>query len=258
MLHLFHWEPNGVFLKPLVALAEKQADFASHWFDPTAFEQFSPGFPANVESALKLEREGPLLVAGGEVVSGTSFMLEFINEAIAGPDLLPASAYDRYRVRAWAQYLGLILGPVVSALGCQRHLRPVLLARDGTALRAAIAAIEPVERRQSWLAVLEGAADEAAWRARLAAPVGRLEKALSTDPWLAGSTYSLADIDAFALADPLRLLAPEVVNAAATPRLWEWLERVAARPAVGQARSLSRSGRPETAWVPGIEPARWG
>lgn len=258
MIELYHWEPNGVFLKPLVALAEKGAAYTSHWFDPTAFEQFGAGFPANTESALQLEREGPLLVVGDEVLTSTSFQLEFINETVPGPDLFPVAAHDRYRVRAWAQYLGLGLGPVVSALGCARFLRPVLAARDGVALRAQLAAIEPLERRNAWLAVLDGTVDEAAWQQRLAAPVSRLEKALTDADWLAGPAYSLADIDAYALVAPLRTLAPTVVNADATPHLAAWLARIDARPAVRTALALSRSGAPEAAWVPGTEPSRWG
>ena len=68
MIALYHWEPNGVFLKPLIALAEKGAPYTSHWFDPTAVEQFAPGFPANTESARQLAREGPLLGVGGEAL----------------------------------------------------------------------------------------------------------------------------------------------------------------------------------------------
>ena len=258
MIALYHWEPNGVFLKPLLALEEKGATYTSHWFDPTAFEQFRAGFPANTESALQLEREGPRLVVGDEVLTSTSFQLEFINEAVPGPDLLPSAAYDRYRVRAWAQYLGLGLGPVVSALGCARFLRPVLAARDGAALRAQLAAIEPLERRNAWLAVLDGAVDEAAWQQRLVAPLARLEKALADADWLAGPAYSLADIDAYALVAPLRTLAPAMVNATATPGISGWLARIDVRPAVRTALALSRSGEPGTAWVPGTEPSRWG
>ena len=39
MLELYHWEPNGFYLKPLIALEEKGATFTSRWFDPTSFEQ---------------------------------------------------------------------------------------------------------------------------------------------------------------------------------------------------------------------------
>lgn len=258
MIELYYWEPNGVFLKPLLALEEKGATYTSHWFDPTAFAQFAPSFPANTESALQLEREGPLLVVAGEVLSSTSFQLEFINEAVPGPNLFPVAAHDRYRVRAWAQYLGLGLGPVVSALGCARFLRPALAAREGAALRAQLAAIEPLERRNAWLAVLDGTVDEAAWQQRLGAPLARLEKALTGADWLAGPAYSLADIDAYALVAPLRTLAPEMVSATATPGIVGWLERIDARPAVRTALQLSRSGAPVTAWVPGTEPSRWG
>ena len=261
MLELYHWEPNGFFLKPLIALEEKRASFTSRWFDPTSFEQLDAGFPASVESRLTLEREGPLLVADGEVISSTFFMLEYIAEAVPGPTLMPEAAYDRYRARAWGQFLGLSLGSTTSALGCARYLAPTLARSDTAALRARLEHVEPAERRSAWLAVIDGSQDEAAlaaFRQRLSVPVGRLESALTKAPWLAGPDYSIADIDAYALVDPLRDLAPEVVNTAQTPRLMAWLARIAERPAVRAARARSRSGRPEHAFVPGVEAARWG
>jgi len=261
MLELYHWEPNGFYLKPLIALEEKGATFTSRWFDPTSFEQTVDGFPSSVESRLTLEREGPLLVADGEVISSTFFMLEYIAESIPGPALMPEAAYDCYRARAWGQFLGLSLGATTSALGCARHLAPELARRDAAALRAKIERIEPLERRSAWLAVVDGTYDEAALsalRQRLSLPIGRLESALAKGPWLAGPDYSIADIDAYALVDPLQQLAPEAVNDDRTPRLKDWLGRIAARPAVRAARGRSRSGRPEQAFVPGVEPARWG
>src|SRR6185437_10727615 len=51
MLELYHWEPNTYYLKPLIALHEKQAAFTSRWFDPTAFEHFAPSWPGNTESS---------------------------------------------------------------------------------------------------------------------------------------------------------------------------------------------------------------
>jgi hypothetical protein len=43
VLELYTSEPNTFFLKPLIALAEKQAQFATQYFDATHFEQFVCG-----------------------------------------------------------------------------------------------------------------------------------------------------------------------------------------------------------------------
>lgn len=261
MLELYHWEPNTFFLKPLIALKEKQTEFSSRWFDPTSFEQLAPAFPQNVESGLHLEREGPLLVNGDTIVSSSFFMLEYIAEAVPGPVLNPGGAQEHYQARAWGQFLGLSLGAGVSALGCARYLAPALRERDQQDLRARIGRIEPQERRSAWLAVVDGAYDDktqAAIRQRLEFPVKRVESALGKSAWLAGRDYSIADIDAFAMLNVLPELAPELVNDQATPRIGEFLERMRERRAVRDALALSRTGKPQQAFVPGAEASRWG
>jgi hypothetical protein len=96
MLDLYHWEPNGVFLKPLMALEEKQAAYTSHWFDPTRFEQIAAVFPSSVESQLQLEREGHH-VADETVISARSSC------SVLAPrrcrPRCPRAPYDRYRAR---------------------------------------------------------------------------------------------------------------------------------------------------------------
>jgi GST-like protein len=259
MLELYHWEPNSFFLKPMIALAEKGVEFQSRYFDPMNFEQFHSDFPGNAESRLQLEREGPVLVHDGAIISSSFFMLEYIAEAFPGPPLLPADAYQRYRMHAWGQQTALSLASPVAALGCARYLAPALQAR-ATTLRARLATIEPLERRATWAALLEadqGSAVGAA-RGRLRLPIDRIEAALADFPWLTGPEYSIADIDAFAMLVALPTLAPDVVNAAATPRILDFLVRMRARPAVRAALTHSRTGRPEEAFVPGPEPSRWG
>jgi glutathione S-transferase len=261
MLELYTFEPNLLFLKPLIALKEKGVSFTSHYFDATALEQFGPRFPESVESRLQLEREGPILVHDGTVISSSFFMLEYIAEAFPGADLVRGDAYDHYRARAWGQYLALQVLPGVSALGCARYLAPVLKARDPGELKARIERIEPQERRAAWVAVIDGSQSEsmlAAVRERLKAPVSRLEDALGKSAWLAGAQYSIADIDAFSTLRPLPALAPELVSERSTPRIIEFLRRIEQRPAVQAALSTSKTGKPHEAFVPGAEPSRWG
>ncbi|HEY6452279.1 MAG TPA: glutathione S-transferase family protein [Steroidobacteraceae bacterium] len=260
MLELYHWEPNGFFLKPLIALAEKGEPYTAHYFDPTSFEQFRSGFPISSEAGLHLEREGPVLVDGGTVIASSFFLLTYVAEAVAGPALLPQAAYDRYRVMAWGQKIALAVAGPVSTLGCARYLSPVLRARPSSALRAQLGAIEPLERRAAWAAVLEDDQDGAvaAARRRLATPLRQIETALTGARWLAGAEYSIADIDAFAMLAPLPALIPELVGQNSTPHIMEFLGRMRARPAVRAALALARTDHPEQAFVPGPESSRWG
>jgi GSH-dependent disulfide-bond oxidoreductase len=261
VLELYTSEPNTFFLKPLIALAEKRAAFTTRYFDATGLEQFAGGFPGDPESYLQLEREGPLLVHDGTVICSSFFMLEYISEALPGPALIPADAYDAYRARAWGQYLGANLGSSVPVLGAAKYLRPHLATLDPAWVDQRIAAIEPIERRAGWLALRDGTYTAGYLQAaadRLAAPVARVEKALQEDPWLAGPAFSVADIDAFPMLCVLPDLAPGVVNRGATPRINEYLERVAARESVRDALRAARTEHPERQFVPGIEASRWG
>jgi glutathione S-transferase len=261
VLELYTSEPNTFFFKPLIALAEKQAAFTTHYFDAAGLEQFAGSAPTDLESGLQLEREGPLLVHDGTLISSSFFMLEYISEALPGPSLIPADAYDAYRARAWGQYLGANLGSIVPVLGAAKYLRPHLAALDAAWVDRRIASIEPLERRAGWLALRDGTYTDAflqAAIARLGAPVARVEKALQDSPWLAGAAFSVADIDAYAMLCVLPDLAPAVVSKAATPRIFEYLARIATRDSVSAALSTARTPHPERQFVPGLEASRWG
>jgi GSH-dependent disulfide-bond oxidoreductase len=261
MLELHHWEPNGLFLKPLIALHEKGAAFTSRYFDASALEQFDEGFPTSTEASLHLEREGPILVADGTVLCSTFFMLEYISDAVPGVDLMRGSVYDRYRMRAWGQKIATILSPAVCALGSATYLAKTLARGDTTAFRAKIERIEPVERREVWLAVIDGRYDAStlnSMRAHVRLPITLMEDALARTPWLAGDHYSVADIDAYCMVKPLAVLAPDVVNADTTPAIMDFLARVTERGAVKQAMAMARTDHPESCFVPGCEASRWG
>jgi len=261
VLELYTSEPNTFFMKPLVALAEKRAAFTIRYFDAASLEQFAGDFPADLESGLQLEREGPLLVHDGTIISSSFFMLEYISEALPGPSLIPADAYDAYRARAWGQYLGANLGSAVPVLGAAKYLQPHLAKLDPAWLDQRIATIEPIERRAGWLALRDGSYTGAYLQAahdRLVAPVARIETALQHGPWLAGPAFSVADIDAYAMLCVLPDLASALVNPDATPRIMEYLGRIAARDSVREALRAARTEHPQRQFVPGVEASRWG
>jgi glutathione S-transferase len=262
MLELYHWEPNTYSLKPLIALREKRVEFVSRYFDPTRFEQFAPDFPRNRETDLHLDREGPVLVHDGAIISSSFFMLEYISEALPGSSLSPGGALEQYRRQAWGQIIALQVAPAVNALGCAQYLCRDLHSKHGpAALRARIGCIEPQERRAIWADAVSGAQDAtalAALRARLLPLMQRLESALSESPWLTGADYSIADIDAFSMIHTLPQLAPDIVNGSTAPRVLDFIGRMHERAAVRDALAMSRTGKPQEAFVPGAEASRWG
>ena len=65
-----------------------------------------------------------------------------------------------------------------------------------------------------------------------------MEKILKESPWLAGPTYSLADVNSYSMVAGVPRLFTDIMNEKATPRSCEWLARMNARPAVQAALAM--------------------
>lgn len=262
MLELFHWEPNGSYLKPLIVLHEKGLAFRSKYVDVLSFEHYEPGYlNASRETQLGQEGEGPLLVHEGRQITESLFMLEYLEDAFPEKPLRPADALGHARILAWARFINEVLMPGANTLGCHVYLAPQLKGRDSSSLEAALARIPMLYLQDAWrLALSDGySADLLADSERkVGLSVRRIEDALAQSEWLVGGAYSIADVDAFAICNSLPTLTPGLVNEIATPRLTHWLRRIRARPAVQAALRMSRTGKPEQAFVPGPEHSRWG
>jgi glutathione S-transferase len=68
--------------------------------------------------------------------------------------------------------------------------------------------------------------------------IERMEKILATSPWLAGSSYSLADVNSYSMVAGVPRMFPGLMNPAATPLACAWLDAMNARPAVQAALSM--------------------
>jgi glutathione S-transferase len=262
MLELYHWEPNGSYLKPLIALHEKELSFRGRYVDVLAFEQYQPEFlPATRETELNPEGEGPVLVHDGRQLTESLFMIEYLEDAFPEKPLRPSDAISQARILAWARFINEVFMPGANTLGCHLCLAPQFKGRDVAALEPLLARIPMKHVEEGWrLALTDGySADllqDSERKVKLS--VQRIEDALAQSAWLVGSTYSLADIDAFAICNALTTLTPGIVNGSATPRTVDWLNRIRARPAVRTALSTTRTGNPERAFAPGPEHSRWG
>jgi glutathione S-transferase len=264
MLELYHWEPNGSYLKPLIALHEKGLPFRSRYVDVLSFEQHRSGFlEPSRETAINPEGEGPVLVHDGKQICESLFMLEYLEDAFPdAPSLRPSDALSHARILALGRFINEVLMPAVNTLGCHTYLAPRFKGRDISSIESALLDRIPMKHLQDgWkLALTDGySADllEDSNR-KIGLGVRRIEEMLADSPWLVGSSYSLADVDAFAICHALTTLTPALVNESATPRLTGWLKRIRERPPVQAALAMSRSGKPHEAFVPGSEHSRWG
>jgi glutathione S-transferase len=262
MLELIHWEPNGSYLKPLIALNEKGLAFRSRYVDVLSFEQYQPGFlAASRETQLNLEGEGPILIHDGKQITESLFIIEYLEDVFPEKPLRPADALGQNEILGWARFINEVFMPGANTLGCHTYLAPRFKGRDPAAFAAMLARMPMKLLQDGWKLALtdEYSADlleDSQRKVELA--VRRIEDALAKSEWLVGDAYSLADIDAFAICNSLTVLTPGIVNEAATPRLVAWLKRIRTRPAVQAALGVSRTGKPEQAFAPGPEHSRWG
>jgi glutathione S-transferase/GST-like protein len=236
---LYHFEPNANGGRPIMALNEKGVPFNSHWIDLLNFQQHSPEY-------LKINPKGqvPTLVHDGVVITESTPMGEYIDEAFEGPPLRPPLPIERWRMRVWSRFADEYLGPSLSMTAWSRFIGPMMRARDPAALDRALEAIPTPERRIAWSTTIRDSftpAQLAESMRRLGVAAERLEEALQAHPWLAGSTYSLADINVFNMAAALPRVTPDLANPQRTPRLLEWIHRIEERPAIKAALAFSRN-----------------
>jgi glutathione S-transferase/GST-like protein len=255
MLALYHWEPSLDSGEPIVCLLEKQLPFESHYVDLLELQQHQAEF-------LQLNPRGqiPVLVHDGRIITETGLLLQYIEDAFPAPSLLPPSLAARYQVHFWLKYVEERMAPAITLLGWHEIAHPTLEPTWLARARRSSEALPP-ERRRHWEQALanECAAEELALaRESLAAASARLEESLSGSAWLAGASYSLADIALLFAVRALRAITPELVNTVRTPHTLGWLERLGQRPAVKEALARARTQRPDRAFVPGPERVRWG
>ncbi len=106
---LYHWEPNANSGKPMLALAEKGVAYNSHYLDLLNFDQHDPEY-------LKINPQGtiPAMTHGNLMLTESTAIMEYVNEAFDGPDLMPSDPQARWRVRWWMKFFDQWFAPSVS------------------------------------------------------------------------------------------------------------------------------------------------
>jgi len=240
---LYHWEPNANSGKPMLALMEKGVAFNSHYLDLLKFDQHQPEYLAiNPQGTI------PAMVHGERVLTESTAIMEYVDEAFPGPKLMPDDPRDRWRIRWWMKLMDQWLGPSFSMIGWSVFVGPAVRSRDQAELKAAVERIPLPERRVAWTKAISGnfsAEEMAESRRRVALGIRMLEEALGKRPWLASNEFSLADINGFNLAYALPLAQPTLSNDELTPNILRWLRTIYARPATRACWAMGRTSMVE-------------
>ena len=239
MLTLYHWEPNANSGKPILTLKEKGVPFQSHYLDLLNFDQHNPEY-------LKINPNGtiPALVHDGLMLYESTAIMEYVDEAFPGPKLVPENVEERWRMRWWMKFCDQYYAPSASMIGWSFFIGPSVRNRDPELLKKKIEGIPLKERRIAWSKAIYGTFSEEEMtesRRRVAFGARLMEENLSKHKWLAGDTYSLADVNAFNLAYGMPAMPGGAVSDEKTPYTMEWLRKIYERPATKEAWAMGKT-----------------
>ena len=237
-LTYYHAEPLANSLKSMIPLHEKGLAYESRYVDLHKFEQHSEWF-----TAINAEGQVPVLDHDGLIVTHTTVINEYLEDAF--PDANPASGPLRprdpagaARMRYWNKFVDEHVMNHVSMHGWHRMIRVITQGIEQGTFEELMARIPLPDQRQKWMTARSGFSetDLANATVKITYAVDKVERQLGESAWLAGDTFTLADINFYSHCGMMvERMFPELDIAARCPRLIDWRDRVTARPAVAEA-----------------------
>lgn len=257
---LYHGEPNGASLTVLAALAESGLDIRCERIDLLAGARHTlPGIADPLALDLGIEGEGPVLVIGGEAMTESVFLAQYLDELAGGCGLQPDDPYTHWDMLMWCRQITERLSPAAALLGNLASSAAAIAAIPDNAFGALTAAIISDDLRARWQALRDGAVDAgqvADSEVKVVQAVARCEDKLADGrDWLIGA-FSIADIVTYSWLAGMALIRADAF--AGAPLTRAWLERVAARPSFLAAGAMATTPEPLKTWAPGPEINRWG
>ncbi len=235
MLKMYDFPESVCCQKVRLAIAEKGVEVEEQ---PTMLDQGAQ----YSEEFLKLNPKGvvPVAVHNGRVITESTIISEYINEAFDGPDLMPADPYWRARKRYWARQIDDgIHNPHCTSISFVVALRFAFLDTLDTLekLEAHLAMVRDPVSRERQREGFELAYEAPSFITAVLAYdefLGEMDAALNETGWLAGDALSLADLDVAPYVHRLDCLGLESMWAN-RPKIADWYDRMRSRPSWEQA-----------------------
>jgi len=232
-LKYYHAEPAANSLKSMIPLIEKRLPYQSIYVDLHKFEQHADWFVA-----MNPEGQVPVLDHDGVIVTHTTVINEYLEDAFPDIALRPRDPVGAARMRYWNKFCDEQVMNYVSIHGWHRMVSIIARSIESDEFDRLMEHIPLPDQRRKWRAARSGfsEADLAHATEKILYAVDKVEKQLAQTAWIAGDGYTLADINFYSYCGmSVERMFPELAIGKRCPRLIEWREKMRARPAVARA-----------------------
>ncbi len=238
MLVLYHQWSSVCAQKVRIALSEKKLPWESRHIDLFHFENWSPEY-------VKINPKGvvPTLLHGGATITESNIILEYLDDAFPSVSLRPEKPDDRALMRSWFKQTDEVAHPAVVAASFNLRHMPRWKDKYSMQELQQIATRHPdPEGRAAWLDKFKNGVspetEKASYR-KLDRMVQKMEEQLGKSAWLAGNSFTLADIAIAPYVNRIEVLAhPEIISADVRPQVADWWKRVTRRPGYEEGMSF--------------------
>lgn len=233
-LALYHAWVSSASRRVRFVLEEKELPYQGILVNLLEFEQHSPEY-------LALNPNGfvPTLVHDGQPVIESSVICEYLDEVYPSPSLRPAGPTGRARMRVWAKWTDEVVIRAFQVANWNRMMAPTARKWTDEEVERRLKAVPVPDRREDWRRMAREPFSESEIAhavSNIRRTLERMETDLGRGPWLAGDTFSLADIHLSPYIVRIGELEARGVHLADYPRCADWWERLTARPAFARAR----------------------
>jgi len=242
MIEFFHSPGSSCCVKVRFLLNEKGLEYREHRIDLRRGDQLAPEF-----RALNSKAEVPVLVHDGFVLPESTVIMEYIEDVFPSPGLRPSSARDRANMRLWTKWPdegGHIAYSSLAFAVSHRYQ-----AHDTTPgwVEEQLATKPDVSRQDRQKDAIDLGVDDpklAVTMAKFDHLIRNMQTRLAAHDWLAGDTFSLADIAVIPYVVRLDVMTLLEIWREDCPSVYAWLSAVRSRP--GYAPTYEELNRSET------------
>ena len=232
VFELYHHGSSVCAAKVRLVLGEKGLDWMGHYVDILKGEQFDP-----VYMKLNPKAVVPTLVHNGLVVTESTVICEYLDDVAPTPALRPSAPGERAEMRLWTKAVDEDMHPACAEITfacCHRHIVH-RLGPDGVKQFLENTPAQSVTaqwhaRKKEIVMLGFDAPDIARPFALYDRYLQKMEDTLANTRWLAGDTFSLADVGMAPYLNRLDMLGMLGQWTRRRPRVSDWFVRVQSRP----------------------------